>query len=367
VTQQAVVGGGPAAIEARLDRPVFIVGSARSGTTLLRTCFERSPDLWRLGRASKYVWEQRFHPLTRPSRDHVLTADDATDDVRRDVVDAFAHECFRPTRRLVDEERRRFLDRAAAQGLDPWYYDVPEATLARWFPGEPPTGPPYAHETGEIPPFTFVEPAEWPTADQREAGLRILDKDPGLSYRLPFLDALFPDARYLFVVRDGRAAVSSLIEAWRHPRWFFTYRLPPELRLAIPGYTDTMPGGDRWWNLQLPPSWEAWRDRPLEEVCAHQWQASVESMLADADPILRRGDGMVVRYEELVARPREVLAAAAETAQIDADPLVGDADLPQVASATPASAAKWRHNEDLIARILPIIAPTQSRLGYDAA
>jgi hypothetical protein len=87
-------------------------------------------------------------------------------------------------------------------------------------------------------------------------------------------------------------------------------------------------------------------------------------MLIHAEPIIARGDGQLVRYEDLVAQPRDVLEAAAETAQVDVGGVFLDADLPQVASSTPASAAKWRRNEDAIGRIMPIIASTQARLGY---
>src|SRR5215211_3578304 len=166
-----------------LDRPIFIVGSARSGTTLVRACLERSRALWRLGRSSEYLFERWFHPLRSGRRDHVLGADDATAAIREEIV-------------------------------------------AAWFGEELPEGPPFAFETGEIPPFSFLEPGVRPTADDAANGLRIVDKDPAHVFRIPFLEALFPDARFVFVVRDGTRAVSSLIEAWRHPRWFFTYRMP---------------------------------------------------------------------------------------------------------------------------------------------
>ncbi|MBK7216095.1 MAG: sulfotransferase [Candidatus Promineofilum sp.] len=48
--------------------------------------------------------------------------------------------------------------------------------------------------------------------------IRLLEKTPENCLRLPFLQALFPDARVLFLVRDGRANVHSLLEGWRQPR-----------------------------------------------------------------------------------------------------------------------------------------------------
>ena len=150
----------------------------------------------------------------------------------------------------------------ATQGLSPHYYDVPPEKLAAWFGPRAPEGPPFDHETGEIPPFTFLEPGARPDLATIARGLRLVDKDPAHAYRIRFLEALFPDARFVFVVLNDLHAVNSLMKAWRHPRWFFTCPMPVPLRIA--GYSDRFPWGERWWNLQLPPGWEAWTDQPLE-------------------------------------------------------------------------------------------------------
>ncbi|HEV3471638.1 MAG TPA: sulfotransferase, partial [Actinomycetota bacterium] len=61
---------------------------------------------------------------------------------------------------------------------------------------------------------------------------RLLDKTPRNALRVPFVDALFPDARYIYLQRDGRENVNSLINAWRTPR-YRSYELPQEH--SIPG------------------------------------------------------------------------------------------------------------------------------------
>src|SRR5262249_6051022 len=68
--------------------------------------------------------------------------------------------------------------------------------------------------------------------------------------RIPFLRALFPDARFVFLRRDGRATISSLIEGWRAGSRYETYRLPAPLPIAgtkgRAGASSCRPAGVTW-------------------------------------------------------------------------------------------------------------------------
>ncbi|MDQ3877679.1 MAG: sulfotransferase, partial [Actinomycetota bacterium] len=133
---------------------------------------------------------------------------------------------------------------------------------------------------------------------------RLIDKTPRNSLRVDFIEALFPDARYVYLKRDGRDNVNSLINAWRTPR-YRTYRLDHEI-----------PGVDpKWWKFVLYPGWEADEKGPLELVCAHQWIACNRAALDSGVP---RARWLEVAYEQLIADP------VAETARLvrglDLDP-----------------------------------------------
>jgi hypothetical protein len=185
---------------------------------------------------------------------------------------------------------------------------------------------------------------------------RLIDKTPRNALRIGFIDALFPDARYIYLKRDGRDNVNSLINAWRTPR-YRTYRLAHEI-----------PGVDpQWWKFVLYPGWEADRRGPLELVCAHQWVACNGAALA-ADVSGERW--LEVRYEDLVADP------VAETAQlVDGLDLAPDDGVTEAAArlganpinvVTPPERGKWKkENPREIESIAGIIEPLMKEMGYD--
>jgi hypothetical protein len=106
--------------------------------------------------------------------------------------------------------------------------------------------------------------------------------------RVGFLDAVFPDARFVHVVRDGRAVANSWLQ---------------------------MP----WWGGWEGPG--SWRWGPLPAAYADEWESSGRSfpllaglgwkLLIDAFERARLAIGperwLELRYEDLVARPRQTL------------------------------------------------------------
>src|ERR1051325_11259376 len=85
----------------------------------------------------------------------------------------------------------------------------------------------------------------------------MLEKTPKNSLRIPFLKTMFPDALFIYLYRDPRATMSSMLDAWRSNK-FATYP-------ALPGWTGHP------WSLLLVPGWRSLIDKPLAEIVAHQW------------------------------------------------------------------------------------------------
>lgn len=187
----------------------------------------------------------------------------------------------------------------------------------------------------------------------------LLDKTPRNALRVPFVDALFPDARFIYIKRDGRENINSLINAWRTPR-YRTYELPEAHRI---------PGVDpKWWKFVLYPGWREDLTGPLAVVTAKQWVHSNDFAMRGFDEL----DGsrwMELRYEDLVEQPVDQVGR-----------VMGFLDLPyetalrQKAAATsvtpintvtPPEPGKWRkENPAEIESITELIGPTMKAMGY---
>jgi hypothetical protein len=186
----------------------------------------------------------------------------------------------------------------------------------------------------------------------------IVEKNPRHVLRIPFLDAVFPDARFIHIIRDPRDTVASLM---------FRNR------------------GERWGHLEIPGWQELLRRYPTENHirCAHQWLAAVATARADARG-LGPGRCLEVRYEDLVRDPAGVVGATLTFLGLEPDPRV-DAFLPRIQDATAGSYhAKrqvrhyvddhsrrvGRHMENLsaaqIQEIDAVTGPLARELGYDA-
>ena len=192
---------------------------------------------------------------------------------------------------------------------------------------------------------------------------RFVDKTPENCLRIPYLEALFPDATYVFLRRRAADNVNSLIEGWRARPRFVKYRLPERL-------DGLGPLAGNLWSFVLVPGWRELRNAPLEEICARQYVACNEAVLAARDEV-DPSRWLDIAYEDLVASPVEEIRRLFDGFGLDATREVEafSASLDRAPSATaltPPSPEKWRgQNRAEIERILPLVAETERRLGYE--
>jgi hypothetical protein len=169
---------------------------------------------------------------------------------------------------------------------------------------------------------------------------RMIEKTPKNSLRVPFLDAAFPDALFVYLHRDARETLSSMLEAWASGK-FRTYPSLPD-----------WPGGS--WSLLLTPGWRDWRDLPLPEIVARQW-ATTTRILIDDLAKLPADRVKAVSYADFLASPQATVASLCGSLDIGWDRKL-TAPLPLSPSVvSPPRPGKWRHNQQFIDRIWPLV------------
>jgi hypothetical protein len=277
-----------AAADNRLREPVFIIAAPRSGSTLLFETLAVSRQLFTLGDEGHELIEGL--PELQPG---------APD------VDSNRLEARHASPSIAARIRARILERARSRSGAP----------------APSTGP-----------------------------VRFLEKTPKNALRIPFIDRIFPDARFIVLWRDPRENLSSIIEAWRSGHWK-TY--------------NGLPGFDGPWSLLLPPGWRQMNGRPLETIAAFQWDTTYRIVLDDLARVPRHR-WTVVTYAQLVGNTRPTVRALCDFTGIEFDAALAQ----HVSSPLPLSRytltapepGKWRRNEALVESALPTVLGTWNRL-----
>lgn len=313
-------------------RPVLIVGAPRSGTSMLQQILRNHPAFWSLPSESDIIWDQFCHPALHRWESECLDRQNLTAADRDQILKLF-EDYMRPasfwrpfeTTNLIWGFRRvpaiRKLMRSVFKGVFPLVNRL--------------------------------------SSQSREK--RLLEKTASNCFRLDYVTEVFPDAKIIYPSRDGRNNVNSLINAWLHAQRFFTYDVPAKLK--IEGYPH------HGWKFVLPPGWRDYTRRSLAEVCAFQWRACHEAMLSEIVKDKYRNRVLRLRLEDLVAEPESQLSALAEFLELPYDDYFKALanDLPVVNSPdNDVSLDKWRgKNYEIIKQVMPQIAPTMRRLGYD--
>ena len=194
---------------------------------------------------------------------------------------------------------------------------------------------------------------------------QVLDKSCINILRIPYLHSLFPKATFIYIHRDGRENVSSLMDGWRHAGHF---NLKPLLG-EIPAAININNGEFKDWAFFLPPGWRDYNNASLEETCAHQWNMA-NTLALEAKPLIAKDQWIELPYEDLVSSPVELFESIFEKLNLSFSHDIRShcAALnkkPTSIVAGPPKKDKWRtHNPEAIERIHAKIAPLMKTLGY---
>lgn len=197
----------------------------------------------------------------------------------------------------------------------------------------------------------------------------LLDKTCINTMRVPFLHRLFPQARFVYIHRNGYDNISSMMDGWRTGRTDGGFGLT-QFFGPSPEPVAINDGEFREWHFFLPPGWREYNHASLEEVCAFQW-ASANRLALDAARTIPREQWLKVRYEDIVKEPVETFREIFRHLAIDFDQAIQDrcASLHQHPTSMvsgPPRRQKWRErNPQAIQHIADRIRPMMLELGYD--
>lgn len=179
------------------------------------------------------------------------------------------------------------------------------------------------------PPVAAYIRRQFDWVARRYEAYTVVEKTCANSLRVPFVDAIMPEAKYIFIRRDGLDAVGSAMKRWKADLdiaylaskarfvpfsdiayyggrylWNRIYRLlSHEERLAF-------------WGPQLDGMDGLLANHPLDEVCALQWQACVDKA-ANAFAVMQKERWLEVAYEDFVRESESELSRVLDFLELD--------------------------------------------------
>ena len=267
---------------ARFDRPIFIVSTPRSGSTLLYETLEQAPGIYSIGNESHGLIES-IPGLSPPHRGWSSN--------RLSALDATA-------------------------------------------------------ERGELLAESFYKNLKDRDGRSPDGRVRMLEKTPKNALRVAFFDAVWPDSQFVYLYRDVRETLYSMMEAW-HSGGFRTYP-------GLPGWLGTP------WSLLLVPGWRSLNGMSLAEIVAHQWAITTETLLNDLEQP-EKGRVHAIDYGAFLAGPQLQMERLTAALDLGWDRPLGESlPLSKTTVSTP-DPNKWRQIEPVIQSIWPVVEKADAR------
>lgn len=244
-----------------IDKPIFIIGSGRSGTTILYELLSLHPEVCWFANYNERMPFFRGLPVFHRALDLPFIGDylkraivrqkGVRFKIRPSEGDAIYHQyCGFEENKKTTEEDLVTEQETKLKGLMKRYLTI--------------TGKP-----------------------------RFLSKQISNNQRIRLIHAMFPDAYYIHIIRDGRAVASSM----HHVDWWQDIVL--------------------WWYGHTPREWEREGREPLELCCLH-WMRDVREILEQSHLFADRY--LELDYEELTSDVHETIRRIVEFTGLSSSP-----------------------------------------------
>jgi hypothetical protein len=209
---------------------------------------------------------------------------------------------------------------------------------------------------------------------EKDPRKRICDKTPRNCLRIRAIQAIFPDAKIIMLLRDGRAVINSTKKELKKPKgvpWKEIFRRLKnfsilEIGVILPRlesrFKRIMGIPLEYWGAR-PPGWEKWIGKfPNHVILAKQWAATIDIAVSEGRE-LSSENYLEINYEELVVSPAQEIQKIAKFVELDSPQSMIDY---AITTAKPSKTDKWKDNFDaeVLDDIRRIIEPTMTKLGY---
>lgn len=194
----------------------------------------------------------------------------------------------------------------------------------------------------------------------------IVEKTVANPLRVPFVSAVFPEAKFVHLVRDGRDVIESAYRQWQRPLdWRYTVKKARQFPIRnfryafwyaknlLIGATNNRRG--QVWGPRYSGISNDIRDKSLIEVCSKQWVACIERATNDLQA-LADTEVITVRYENLIDD---------ESSWRDLCQFAGIEDIDAVLievqrSTIPCTVGKWTTglDDERVNKMMPIVDST---------
>jgi len=203
----------------------------------------------------------------------------------------------------------------------------------------------------------------------------VVEKTCANSLRVSFIDKVFSEAKFVFIVRDGRDVVASSMKRWMAPldipyllkkaRYIPLSDAPYYVMRYLANRIYCLFSKEKrlaFWGPRFEGMEEMLKSRSLAEACAIQWARCVESSehdLGQLNPVRVHR----LRYEEFVTDPSGGLKALAKFLDIQ---LSGYDHAKSIQGVSSKSVGNWKKHleQDTVKVLEPLIRAPMRRYGY---
>ncbi|MDD4973259.1 MAG: sulfotransferase [Bacteriovorax sp.] len=194
----------------------------------------------------------------------------------------------------------------------------------------------------EEPPFIFPKSRSFV---KKSRNILIL-KSSSNAYRMDHIKKLFPKAKYHYFLINRRpeGTVNGLMDGW-NSSGFHSHFVGHVANLNIKLYPSK-----NWWKFDLPPGWSHWTNSSLTEVCAFQWASAYSAILNFLE--LEKVEFGKIDYEDFFTPHIALKKINQFLNSINLASLPMDILMPETMTTKKPSLDRWKEKKDLITPIV---------------